>query len=115
MIDKEKLLAPRADTEHGMPESDVEIPGVGTVRVRGLRRGEVLAAQKIDDVSLFERRMVHLGLVDPQMSEVEVGRWQESSPAGEMEPVIDRIRELSAIRPSADKESYKSVRGEPGS
>lgn len=97
-MDKDALLAPR------LPEDDVDIPGVGTVRVRGLSRDEVLAAQnESDNLPAFERRLISCGMVDPQLSVAEAGRWQLGSPAGEIEPVIDRIRALSGLGGDASK------------
>lgn len=112
MIDKDKLLAPRHDTTHGMPEEDVEIPDVGTVRVRGLTRGEVFLVQKLQGTDAIERRILAIGMVDPQLTESEVRRWQQHSPAGEIEPVVDAIRRLSGLSDNASKESYKRIRDE---
>lgn len=104
-MDKELLFQPR------LPEDEVPIPGVGTVRVRGLSRWEVLAAQREQSkgAGAMERVMLRFGLVDPVLTEDEVARWQKSSPAGEIEPVARRIAVLSGIAPGADKEAYKSL------
>lgn len=118
MIDKEKLLAPRADTPHGMPEADVEVPSMGTVRVRGLSRDEVLAVQEARTTAQLERRILALGMVDPPLSEGEAGAWQRISPAGEIEPVADRIRELSGLdverEGEADRAAMRQFRDAPG-
>lgn len=114
-MDKEKLLAPRHDTPHGMPEDDVEIPDVGTVRIRGLNRGEVFQTQQIKGVEAIERRILAVGMIDPELTETEVRQWQRNSPAGEIEPVANAIRNLSGLAEGADKEAYKSVRDESGS
>lgn len=102
-MDLDKLLAPRADTASGLPEDDVDVPGVGTVRVRGLSRLEVMNAQKIDDPTARETRMLTLGMVDPVMSEAQALQWQTVSAAGEIEPVTDCIAELSGMRPDSSK------------
>lgn len=106
-MDKEFLFKPR------LPEADVEIPGVGTVRVRGLSRVEVLSIQKLgrdgSNVGLIERHVVAMGMVDPALSVSDVERWQEASPGGEIDVVADRIRELSGIGEGAAKAQYKSV------
>lgn len=106
-MDKELLFKPR------LPEADVEIAGVGTVRVRGLSRAEGLMVQNLKGLAL-ERKVLSLGLVDPELTEAEVGKWQEASTAGELEPVSQRIAELSGMVEAADKEAYKSLRGESG-
>jgi hypothetical protein len=108
-VDKEALLKPR------LPEADVEIPGVGTVRVRGLSRYEVLLAQKEQSKGpgAMERVILRFGMVDPAMTEDEVAQWQKASPAGELEPVARKIQALSGIGEGAEKAAYKSDGGEP--
>lgn len=103
-MDKEALLKPR------LPEAEVEIPGVGTVRLRGLSRAEAMMIQGIKGIDATERKLLHLALVDPVMTEAEVGQWQKSAPAGELEPVTDKVTELSGLREAAEKAAYKRVR-----
>lgn len=111
-MDKEALFAAR------LPEADVEIPGVGTVRVRGLSRHEMLTAGRSESkgVEAMERIMLSYGMVDPQLGEDDVARWQKASPAAEIMPVVSKINELSGIGRDAQKEAYKSLRSgsEPG-
>lgn len=107
-MDREALFAPR------LPEDDVEIPGVGTVRVRGLSRIEAMHVQAANGAEATERRILALGMVDPALTEADAGRWQKASPAGELEPVTTRIAELSGIDQGAAKSAYKSIRDEPG-
>jgi hypothetical protein len=111
-VDKDLLFKAR------LPEDDVEIPGVGTVRVRGLSRHEMLVAgrQESRGVEAMERLMLHFAMVDPVLTEDEVARWQKCSPANELSPVVTRINELSGIGKDAQKEAYKSLRdgSEPG-
>lgn len=105
-MDKEALFQPR------LPEAEVEIPGVGTIRVRGLSRYEMLTAgrQESKGVLAMEKLMLHFGMVDPALTEDEVGRWQRCSPASEVSPVVAKINELSGIGKDAQKEAYKSLR-----
>lgn len=103
-MDKELLFKPR------VTEAEVEIPGVGTVRVRGLTRGQVFAMQQKEGTAAQERVMLAFGMVDPQVTEAEAGRWQEASPAGELEPVTLRIQELSGLAEGADKAAVQSFR-----
>lgn len=105
---KEKLLSRRIE------EDDVEIEGIGTVRVRGLTRGEVFMTQQGKDTETMERKIVALGMVDPPMNEDDVKTWQRNSPAGELEPVVDKIRELSGLGEGAQKSGVQDVRDEPG-
>lgn len=116
MLNKEQLLWPRADTDSGMPEDDVEIPGMGTVRVRALSRKEALATQVIESVSERTAHIIALAMVDPRMSVSEVRQWMDVAIAGELEPVDGMIAELSGMTPDAGKAAYKSYGdgSEPG-
>jgi hypothetical protein len=94
-LDKAALLA-----ERGIGGEEVEIPGFGTIRVRGLTREEVLALQKVKgdpDAAELERRTLALCLVEPKLTEEEVGQWQKVSPAGELEIVSEVIQRLSGL------------------
>jgi len=107
-VDKIALMTER------LPRDEVDIPGLGTVTVRGLSRYELLLAGKAgtDDLVASERRLVSMGMVDPEMSEDDVAAWQKCSPAGEIAPVVLKINELSGITREASKEAYKSLRDE---
>ena len=107
-MDKDLLFKPR------LPEAEVDIPGVGTVRVRGLSRIEAILVQKCDDIEARERKIISFGLVDPELSEHEAGRWQKASAASELESVTTVIANLSGLNADAAKEAYKSVRGTAG-
>lgn len=109
-VSKEELFAAR------LPSAEVEIPGVGTVRVRGLSRGEVFGVQNAKGTAAVERKILAFGMVDPALTEPEVQRWQEASPAGELDEVVDKIRELSGLNDKAEKEAVLDFRegAEPG-
>jgi hypothetical protein len=109
-VEKSALLTER------LPRGEVEIEGVGTVTVRGLSRYELLLSGKTagDDVLLAERRMVAMGMVDPEMTEADVLEWQKLSPAGEIMPVVEAINRLSGVTRQAQKEAYAAFRDEPG-
>lgn len=107
-MDKDKLLARR------LGDDVVTIPDVGEVQVRALSRKEVMAARKFGggDVQMMEQFMLSKGMVDPELTLDEVGVWQDSAPAGEIEPVARKIAALSGMgfgdeRP--DKEAYKRL------
>lgn len=108
-MDKELLFKPR------LAEDDVDVPGVGTVRVRGLNRIEAMQVSSAGGPEAIERRMLAFGMVDPKLTEDEVKEWQRASAAGEMEAVSARIAELSGLSPGAGKETYKSFRDESAS
>ncbi|MGH9251139.1 MAG: hypothetical protein ACRD0W_16685 [Acidimicrobiales bacterium] len=103
-VDKDQLLKPR------LPERDVDLPGVGTVRVRALSRAEALTIRKIagSGQDVLERKMLALAMVDPSMTEGEAREWQEASTAGEIEPVTDAIADLSGMKEGAAKEAYQA-------
>lgn len=101
---KARLLKPR------LPEDTVDVEGIGTIRVRGLSRGEVFAAGQLKGVEAQERRFLSLGMVDPEMSEDDVKLWQRNSPAGELEPVTVKIQELSGLAQTAAKQAMISFR-----
>lgn len=109
-MDKAQLLASR------IGQDTIEIPGVGTVTVRGLSRQEMLDAGDLADqgVAVMERAMLSAGMVDPQLTVDEVEQWQRVSPANEIQPIVQRINELSGVSKEAAKEAYKSLRGETG-
>lgn len=108
-MDKELLFKSR------LPEADVDIPGVMTVRVRGLNRAEAMMVQEANGTEATERKILALGMVDPQLTEAEVGRWMKASIAGEIEPVSRKIAELSGMLDGADKQAYKDFEESAGS
>lgn len=102
-MDKEALFRPRC------PEADVELPGVGTVRVRGLTRGEIVTIAKgSNDGRDMEPLSLSWAFVDPQLTEDEARRLVEVAPFGEIETLTKKVNELSGIAGRADKEAYKS-------
>lgn len=94
---KAALLTPR------LGEGEHVVEGVGTVRIRGLSRAEVLALQKVGDVAATDRRMLSLALVEPELTEAEVGEWQAASGPMEIERLTEAIRDLSGMGVGASK------------
>lgn len=106
----EDLLAERFGVE------EVELPGIGTVKVRPLTRGEALALRGVElDVVEMERKLIATAMVDPPMTEAQVGKWQDVCPAGELEPVTDAIVRISGMEKNAGKQAYADFRDQPGS
>lgn len=97
-----------------LPEGTVDLEGIGTVRVRGLSRGEVFLTQQAKGVELHERKIVTIGMVDPVMTEDEVKQWQRNSPAGEMEAVVEKIRDLSGLGDASAKQANLEFRDDAG-
>lgn len=113
-MDKDLLLKPR------LAEEDVPIPGVGTVRVRALSRGEVMAARKATDdnpdgprLLTLERKMLALAMVDPKLTESEVGEWQKAAGAGELDIVTEVVQRLSGLDKGADKSGVPGAGAKP--
>lgn len=108
-VSKAQLLKAR------LPEAEVDVPGVGTVRVRGLSRVEVLAVYQSDTSApgAFERMMLAAGLVDPELTEEEVGQWQANSPSDDVRPVVDKVAELSGLLQDSAKEAWKEMESDP--
>lgn len=105
-MDKELLFKAQVN------EAEVDL-NAGTVRVRGLTRGEMHAMQAHKaDPTLVEQRTVKAGLVDPQLSLEEVKRWYETGLAGDVQKVVDAILGLSGMTPGSDKEAYRQFRDE---
>lgn len=111
MIDKEALLKPR------LAEREVEIPGVGSVRVRAMSRAEALGLRNVPpgDLAAVERYMLRHGLVEPVLTPEEIVQWQQASPGAELDAVVDAIADLSGVKEGAPRQAYDQFRNDgPG-
>lgn len=110
-MDKSRLTADRVS----LNTDTVDIPGVGSVVVRGLSRFEFLVAQKKhpDDTLRQERFILSTALVDPVLTEDDVADWQKASGPNEINEVATAINRLSGIGQGADKSGVPEVRDEP--
>jgi hypothetical protein len=93
---KRRVLAAR------LPKGTVTIEGVGEITVRGMSREEIHAVnernEKADDGPMgAERRTLALTMIDPVMTEDEIGEWQRNSPAAEINAVAAEVNRLSGI------------------
>lgn len=91
----------------GLPEDDVEVPGIGMVHVRALNRGEMIHLGKLSDdkgQAVAEQYMLSCAMLDPQMTQEDIADWQTSGPGMEMHPVVMKINALS----KATQEDHKS-------
>lgn len=106
-LDKAALLTRRlGEVEH-------EIPGFGTVRVRGMSREELLEWRSLDDV-IGDRKVLAACLLDPVLTEDEVETWQKHSSPLEIQGVLNAIRDLSGLGEGATKSGVSGVRERPG-
>lgn len=101
---KARLLKPR------LPEAEVDVPGIGVVRVRGLNRVEAMAIQGTKGEEAIERKIIAFSC---GITEAEAGEWQKAGTAGELDEVSSKIAELSGLYDGAPKEAVKSLRSEP--
>lgn len=112
MTDKERFLKAR------LPEKDVDIPGVGTVRVRGLSRAEAGKLKGfLDDPEAGEVFVLTAGLIDPALSEGEVREWLAGAPTDEVESVTNAILGLSGLldgQAAATRQFPAELQAEPG-
>lgn len=106
MIDKETLFKSRTG------EQEIEIDGVGSVRIRALTRAEVLSIKGREfDAADLERKLLAMAMLEPKLTEDEVKQWQEASTAGELQEVADAVIKLSGMEKIAAKEAYRQFRG----
>ena len=117
---KAAILTPGRVDKTG-PGEPVELPTLGlSVRARGLSRQEVLLMRHLqskgilDTEEKWEAEMLSRALTVPTMTPAEILEWQAISPAGEMNPVSDLVRKLSALTDDADKSGVQAVREESG-
>ena len=92
----------------------VPIPGKkGAVQVRPLSRTEALSVQGVElTTAEVEQKLLSKAMVRPKLTEEEVEVWQNSSKADEIEPVANKIMELSGMRKESAKEAVKTFRDE---
>lgn len=103
------LTTPRSGTDSGMPEDDVTLDNGRVVRVRGLSRWETLKGKDVDDRVLWEAYVVSTGMVTPAMTAEQVEGWQKTSLPAELEPVTDRIAELSGMDDGAERRIVREL------
>ena len=100
---KARLLAGEGDSTEKVETH------AGVITVRALTRSEVLNLRKGKelgkiDIAEYERRMVAIGMVDPEMTPEDVKVWQDHDKAGgALADVTDKIAELSGLTEGASK------------
>lgn len=105
-VDKDALFKPRTT------EEELDVPGIGTIRVRALTRSEALEIRgKELPIAEMEQKLLAWAMVEPTLTVDEVRRWQDASAAGELEPITTAIARLSGMETSAPKEAMRRFRG----
>lgn len=94
-----------------VPEAKIELQA-GTIRVRGLTRAEIMVLNQ-GDPNTLEQRSIAKAMVEPTMTLGEVLRWYDARPAGELQPVADKVMELSGFSDDAAKEAVKEFEADP--
>lgn len=114
-MDKEALFE-AAEAEKAEGVAEVEVPG-GVVKLRALSRYEVALATKTNtgDLVSATSKILSMALVEPEMTEAEVEHWQKIAKFDTIQVVFEKANELSGLgkyAKQAQKEAYKSLRGE---
>lgn len=98
MIDREAFLKPR------LPERELDLPGIGTILIRGLSREDVVAMQPLKhDTAALEQRIIELGIVSPALSAADVAAWYSTALSGDVDRIVDAITELSGVSKGGPK------------
>lgn len=109
-MDKAALFVDNAERE--------EVPiSRGVVTVRTLSRMEIMLCAKLNDQGplAMERRQLSLAMLDPELSEADVEKWQATPGSfADIQRVVEAVNRMSGIGKAAQKEAYKSLRGESG-
>lgn len=104
-ISKDALL----NFSFGVEEFMIE--GLGMVRIKALTRAQALSVRGVDmEFAVMEQTLISYAFVEPKLTIEDVKRIQESTPAGLLEPVTDRIAKLSGMKADKPKELMKTFR-----
>lgn len=92
------------------PEDDLVLPGVGTVRLRGLSRAALFANGKgTEDSNVIETRNLISCLVEPKLTREQAEAFMKAAPAGTAGLISNKIRELSGLAEGAAKSDVDQV------
>lgn len=104
---KADLLKGRGDDNR----REVTLPSGASVVVRGLTRKEALGINGQEMTpDEAERRLLSLALVEPQMTDDEIGQWQDVALAGELGPAVDAVLDLSGMTVEAPRQAARRFR-----
>jgi hypothetical protein len=98
IVAKETLL------KSHLPEGTVDLPGIGTVRIRGLSRAEVLAVAAMEPADR-EIRSISYGLVDPALNEDEAAAWRSNVTSDVVRILNEEVLRLSGMLVDATGET----------
>lgn len=92
----EFIISKEAFLKTSLPEGTVDVPGIGTVRIRGLSRSEVMIAGERDKTG-WEVALLALGIVEPELTEDEVRAWRETTTTRVVNTVTEAVLGLSGM------------------
>lgn len=89
-----------------------DLPGGGTVVLRGLTRDEAMLVRAAAENSNqdADNEMISLGMVDPKLSVQDVATWARNDSAGVLVAVSAKISELSGMSEGAGKSRVPRTR-----
>lgn len=87
-----------------LQEDDVEVPGVGWVRVRAMSRWETTHIQGLgDNRQKQDAEAIRIATVRPLLTADDVSAWRKAGRVMELETIARKINELSGIGKDAAK------------
>jgi len=91
-----------------LDEDTIVLAGIGPVLVRELSRTESMRVSAVDGTEATERLILHLGMVEPALTESEAGQWMAVAGSKVVNQVSVRIAQLSGMLEDSAKAAYKS-------
>lgn len=83
-----------------LPEDTIEVPEIGTVRIRALSRAEALSSTELPSGER-EAQVLAWGIVDPAITVEEAQQWRESATPGIVNGLAYEILVLSGMTESS--------------
>lgn len=104
-VDKASLLALT------LPRETVEVPGLGSVTVRGLSRAEVVHLQvSCTTPDELENETLAAGMVEPALSVEEAAGFRANAPSDVVRAISDPILALSGLAGGQQTEKERRFR-----
>lgn len=92
-----------------LPELDVEVPEIGTIRIRGLSRSESLRSVDFESAER-EAQVLAWGILEPPLTADEAQTWRDNVTPAVANAVIHEILMLSGMLdpPKAVRDAKRS-------
>jgi hypothetical protein len=88
----------------------VELPGGGTVAIRGLTHAEVVEGQAMKGLNDKTCFYVANAMIDPVMTFEDVQAWAAEGSAGDITTISERVQMLSGLMEGAGKSGVSGAR-----